>query len=842
MNRFQRLLAGAILALGAAPAAHAGVFQVVVNGQGQHGEGPLAPVIITWDLAGSNPFVSYSARYAWDSRLTLVGLSGGGVQCVPSGTSIEIVALPFVSTGNCQLVLVPSFPQPAANVQINPISCNAGGPCVPGIYQVLAPSFSPDLPVKTEFTLSGVVGGPSPTRVIRISNFGSAGSVLRLTPAIDAPATISPATASQHGQGGFRDFTIACPTVSALLARREIRFTHNASHQTATPATYGVTCDIRTPPTLVYDPPVATPIAIPATNALSVTREIKISTSGGQAGGSRALSCAALAGYSISVATSPFPTGSTGLIRLGCDASPVPPDGTLSCTETPGSVRTWPVSCDSRPAFTATPDLATPVVLNGLVGGPDQTATFTVRNTGTESTNLVVQPATGLSGGLSVTPSTQQTIPQGTAGVTYTVTCSAAAAFAGTQVLSLVHSAAGSPALLSVTCNMRTPPTLQYSPSFGTGVQVSASVGAASTSTPIVVTTVGGDPGGARSLTCSAPSNYSVVVDQSPFATGSAGAIRVGCDSINTAPGQLTCTESPVAVQRIWNLTCANNAIYGSTPRPSSTVGVYSAIGETGFVSADVALTNSGTAPLSITGCVQAPLPPFGQSIFPNPITTTGTMNISCQTPPVGTVVIRTLSCATNDPTRPSVIYKLVCVAPPLTDPGEGASPGERLTSPSPDGGALLGSSTVIAEGPNGEEIVVVGAPNGGGDGDGRVYVYVRQRAGGAGALADAKDKPPGRGLGKPVAVLRAPANRGKVHAKGIGNKFGEDVAISNDGTLIAVGAPTGGGANTGEVLVFTMPPGGWDDLGDLVPVVVAPPAEPGVVAAGFGSHVEFSP
>ena len=54
-----------------------------------------------------------------------------------------------------------------------------------------------------------------------------------------------------------------------------------------------------------------------------------------------------------------------------------------------------------------------------------------------------------------------------------------------------------------------------------------------------------------------------------------------------------------------------------------------------------------------------------------------------------GTVaVVATLACTTNDPTRSSVIYKLVCVAPPMTDPGEGASPTQRLTSPLPDAGA----------------------------------------------------------------------------------------------------------------------------------------------------------
>ena len=57
------------------------------------------------------------------------------------------------------------------------------------------------------------------------------------------------------------------------------------------------------------------------------------------------------------------------------------------------------------------------------------------------------------------------------------------------------------------------------------------------------------------------PSNYTVAVEGSPVATGAVGAIRLGCDSLATAPGQLTCTESPGGAVRVWNLTCANTAV-----------------------------------------------------------------------------------------------------------------------------------------------------------------------------------------------------------------------------------------------------------------------------------------
>ncbi|HVF34553.1 MAG TPA: FG-GAP repeat protein [Candidatus Saccharimonadia bacterium] len=839
-------------------AAHAVAFTVIVNGRGQFAEAPLAPVRILYNSEGNSVF-SASARFNFDSsRLQLQNLvPSGSVTCSQSASNQFTVTAAGSASGTCDAFLVPNPVAFPVDVLIDGHTAQCSGfgslPCTVGngSYRILGPDVIPSLAVGSSFTLSGNVGGPAPTRTIRVTNFGESGSVLRLSTSSDSPVTVTGGSATL-GAGQFRDYVVSCPTTTQRLTTHEVRIAHNEIPGPASPLTYKATCDIRTPPNLLYSPTTGNSIAIPATNALSATRFIGIGTSGGQSGGSRALSCVALAGYSIEVVTSPFLTGSKGEIRLGCDASPVPASGTLTCTETPGSTRTWPVSCLSDEAFTATPSFDTPVVLTGLVGATAPTHSFVVTNTGTDATTLQVSPATGLSNPLSIsTAGVVQSIPQGSTGSINTITCSSLASFSGTQTLSLAHNAPGSPSQLSVTCNMRQPPTLGYAPSFGNAVQVSASVGAATPTTNIAVSTTGGDPGGERSLTCDVNQpNYSVVVDTSPFGIGAAGNVRLGCDSINQQAATLRCTESPGGTIRQWPLTCVNTAVYTSSPRPGSAIGVYFPIGETGFVDADVAVSNKGTANLSVTGCVQTPTLFFGVNFTPNPIAgnSNGTLNVTCPQPAQGSADFRTLTCNTNDPTRQSIVYKLICVAPPMTDLGEGASPEARLTSPVPDGGALLGSSTVIATLDNGDEIVVVGAPSGGTDGDGRVYVYVRPRGAGAGALL-VDGKRAGRGLGKPVAVLRAPANRGKVHAKGIGNKFGEDVAISNGGTFIAVGAPTGGGANTGEVLVFSMPPGGWDDLDDVVPVVIAapdltspPPGQPPVGASAFGSDVEFSP
>ena len=842
----------------AATQAGAITFRADHSGRGQAGFLPVEPTTITLTSQGSE--FGFTARFTFASSLLRVrALSDNAAwSCRQiSSSQIEVVWQSGQSiSGNCHVHFEPlastTFPQTTA-VVASEVSCVgfSGDTCnvQSGSFTAIGPRIKRS-PSTGAYSLSSSVGLAAPFRDIVISNAGADDSQLLVTSAsTGAPITVSPSgSGASLGPGASRTYRVSCSTATAGSFDRDITFAHNATPMDASPLRYDFNCRIRVPPTLVYTPVAGANVPISGTVASTPTTEIDVDVSGGESGGSRTLSCSVPANYSVTVEPpgGSFVAGTSGgRIRLGCNSAAQPLPATLTCTESASPVpvtRTWPISCTSDEAFTSTPPFSEPIVLNGLVGGPAPTAMFTVTNTGTEGTVLALDAPTGLGGALSITPSAAVGVAQGSSGVTYTVTCSTLAAFAGTQTLSIAHDAPGSPSTREVSCNILTPPTLDYEPGFGNAVQVSASVDAATPTTNIAVTTTGGDPGGERSLSCSVNQpNYTVSVDTSPFATGAAGNVRLGCDSIAQQAGLLSCTETPGGTVRQWTLSCVNTAVYTSSPRPGSAIGVYFPIGETGFVDADVAVSNKGTANLSVSGCVQSPSLFFGVNFTPNPIpgNSDGTLNVTCPVPDLGSADFRTLSCNTNDPTRPSIVYKLICVAPPTTDPGEGASPEERLTSPTPDGGANLGSATVIATLDNGDEIVVVGAPSGGEDGDGRVYVYVRPAGGGGGAMADAKLVP--RKLGRPVATLMAPANRGKAHAKGIGNKFGESVAISEDGQVIAVGAPTGGGDNTGQVLVFEMPPGGWDDLDGLTPTAVDPPADPGVVPTDFGAQVSFT-
>ena len=846
------------LALSATPAG-AITFRADHSGHGQAGFLPVAPVTLTLVSVGSE--FGFTARFNFPSSLLRVRAISDNAQwsCRQvSSTAIEVVWSSGQSSGgNCLVHFEPlattAFPQTIAIVGQETFCSGFGGDTCSvqsGSFTAIGPRIKRS-PSTGAYSLSSSVGLAAPFRDIVISNSGSDDSQLLVTSAsTGAPITVSPSgTGTSLAQGASRTYRVSCSTATAGSFDRDITFAHNATPMDASPLRYDFNCRIRVPPTLVYTPVAGANVPISGTIASAPTTEIDVNVSGGESGGSRTLSCSVPTNYSVTIEPigGSFVAGTSGgRIRLGCNSAAQPLPATLSCTESasPAPVtRSWPISCISDEAFTSTPPFSEPIVLSGLVGGPTPSASFTVTNTGTEGTFLQVSPPTGLSGALSISPDgVAQSIAQNSPGVVYTVSCSTIAAFSGTQTLSLAHDAPGSPSTREVTCNILTPPTLGYLPGFGNEVQVSASVGAATPTTNIAVTTMGGDPGGERSLTCSVDQpNYTISIDTSPFATGAAGNIRLGCDSIDRDPGILSCTEMPGGTVRQWDLTCANTAVYTSSPRPGSAIGVYFPIGATGFVDADVAVENKGTANLSVTGCVQTPTLFFGVNFTPNPIAgnSSGTLNVTCPVPDFGSADFRTLSCSTNDPTRQSIVYKLICVAPPTTDPGEGASPEERLTSPTPDGGANLGSATVIATLDNGDEIVVVGAPNGGDDGDGRVYVFVRPASGGGGVMADAKLAP--RKLGRPVATLMAPANRGKAHAKGIGNKFGDSVAISDDGQFIAVGAPTGGSSNTGQVLVFEMPPGGWDDLDGLTPTAVDPPADPGIVPTDFGAQVSFT-
>lgn len=388
------------------------------------------------------------------------------------------------------------------------------------------------------------------------------------------------------------------------------------------------------------------------------------------------------------------------------------------------------------------------------------------------------------------------------------------------------------------------PPTLAYMPLPGVPIPVSASAGGLTPSATITVEPQGGSGAATRSISCSVPAPYSVAVQGSPFASGGAsGTIRIACDTSNPPDQVLTCVESPGSLSRTWPLDCNSAAVYSSDPRPSSAVAAYGTVADSdGIAEASLKIVNDGTATLDITDCQSNPAVEFG-GIDLNatiPVGGMGSLTFSCIVPPAGTRLAGSLSCDTSDPNRPQVLYKLFCVAPPDAVDGASSSPVDRIVSESPDANALVGSSAAIALDAAGNEILVVGAPVGGADNDGRVYLHLRP------AGSQSRDPVPSAktgSAGRPDRVLRMPASfRGKRASGALGNKFGQAVAASPDGTRIAVGATSANG--TGLVLEFEQPPGGWtSDVSELTPVeVLAPPADASINPVGFGSAVVYGP
>lgn len=397
-------------------------------------------------------------------------------------------------------------------------------------------------------------------------------------------------------------------------------------------------------------------------------------------------------------------------------------------------------------------------------------------------------------------------------------------------------------------------PSLAYTPSPGTITFPGGNSGTTQNAS-ITVTASGGSGSGSVSLSCNAPGapfTASPLSQSNLFIGDAATNISLQCVLGPTQQNStLSCTETSSpggAIPRQWPLVCpaANQPAYASLPRPSGVAAAYGSL-LSPVASTTISVTNGGTATLSVTPCSFGAGAPFALSrsgfsagtLAPG---ASGQLVIDCTAPAPGTSLSTTLTCSTNDPNRDSVLYPVDCVAPPLAAPGTSASPAPRLSSPAPDAGALLGSAAAVATGPDPagtslEEVVVVGAPEGG-DG-GRAYVYVRGAASFA-ALSEAKSSR--ESLGALVAVLEPPALRGGARAKAIGDKFGTGVAISDSGTTIAIGAPSAGPADQGSVFVYARPVGGWSNLDAIVPVEIAAPAPGAVAPDDFGAAVQFTP
>ncbi|MCE3005126.1 MAG: FG-GAP repeat protein, partial [Xanthomonadaceae bacterium] len=297
---------------------------------------------------------------------------------------------------------------------------------------------------------------------------------------------------------------------------------------------------------------------------------------------------------------------------------------------------------------------------------------------------------------------------------------------------------------------------------------------------PLTSTPQGGSPlafAGAQALVGIPLSN-----GQAPFAAqnvGAAAVFAVPRATTITLGANPTLAAVGETVSARWTLSSAGGA-------PGGDVTVVASSGETctGPAASGVCTLTFTRTGLRLLTAIYAGAPGFGQA-------RSGAVSVGVTAAPGGLVG--------DDP-----------VLPPL---------------PGTAGGELIGFSVAMNE-----SLIVVGAPGAGPrsiEGPGAVYVFAREGAptgtGGAG-LASAK-------VPQRLAVLTDAAGAD-------GHRFGQSVAISADGSRIAVGAPAAGNG-LGRAVVFLRGGAAWTDRSAPDQVLVVAPAA-GETVQRFGETIDL--
>ena len=255
--------------------------------------------------------------------------------------------------------------------------------------------------------------------------------------------------------------------------------------------------------------------------------------------------------------------------------------------------------------------------------------------------------------------------------------------------------------------------------------------------------------------------------------------------------------------------------------------------------SRSVRITNRGDVPLAVDCTVFGPTAYSLVSADPLSIgpQLDALVVVGCTLPALGTTLTGQLVCTTNDAARPTLQYGLTCQRVPDGTP----LPGDQIFDDGLKQGDQLGTSAGVSRGDAG--VMAVGAPFAGADARGRVLIYEGEIPGflvpvardDGGLLRKARAP-------RAAAMLAPPRARAK-GAGSIGDKFGQAVAVSRDGTRVAVGSPVGGASGAGEVLVYARPSGGWQDANLAEPIAtIAAPFLPGASVAEFGASLTFLP
>ena len=296
------------------------------------------------------------------------------------------------------------------------------------------------------------------------------------------------------------------------------------------------------------------------------------------------------------------------------------------------------------------------------------------------------------------------------------------------------------------------------------------------------------------------------------------------------------------------NRTCmtSNGAINVSviqTSLPTASLIAISGYEATGTASRRVILTNRGDANVGVSCALVGAAPaislaspaPGGVAIAPG---ADSIVEVECVLPPLGTVLTGQLQCSTTDPVRPTLQYALSCQQVPDGTP----LPEDQIFDEGLKAGDQLGTSASVSQRASSTEVLAVGAPFAGADTNGSVLI-MESVSGAAGTTPAQSGKrawaTPGRF--HRVARLSMPKRLSKGTIGAIGDKFGQAVAVAPDGEHIAVGAPSGGPDDSGLVLIYARPAGGWSEVDLDAPLAtLAPPPLAGSTVGEFGASLAF--
>ncbi len=359
--------------------------------------------------------------------------------------------------------------------------------------------------------------------------------------------------------------------------------------------------------------------------------------------------------------------------QVGCTAGDRDKTGVLRCTEsrlspTFKNLYCYNLNCAAAgiPDIDTTPAAGSTLALSANVG-TTATTTVQLRNVGSGSAALTYQTSP-LSGSMSVTPITQQSV---SAGASSSIVVSCTPTQIGTQSATLVVSsndADESSISFPVTC-LGKAPLLQLTPPPGS-LSISSTQPSDATQTLVV------------SNNGNAPLDFSVVGLGSPFIAGSsAGTVPVGgsANVVITCPGSTAGTfvdgqfaintNDPSHQSNVYDITCQVSATptgtYRSVPPPPGPLAIATSPGVA--ASASIVVSNDGNASLQL-GPIGGLTPPL--SAPPGPITIpaggSSTVTVSCQSASTGNFS-QTLSIAVAG--QSARTYDVVCKVSSTTAP-----------------------------------------------------------------------------------------------------------------------------------------------------------------------------